>query len=205
MKNRDQYKIWRRQAGGGHISYKILTSQVEEGNIPNTISYVEVFMTTMKMKNNFYNGYQYEIQKSRDGWGNNAYKVLTSCVEEGHIPKTMSYGNYSWLPWKKKNSFCDGHQYEMRKSWDGGGNNACEVIVCWVEERNIINKQNILFVVVCSYNEKETTFSMKPKSQGRRWDSVKKKCKNFNWKEVSFNNKRSSPNVLKGSRKIKHQ
>ena len=81
---------------------------------------------------------------------------------------------------EKKNSFCDGHQYEMRKSWDGGGNNACEVIVCWVEERNIINKQNILFVVVCSYNEKETTFSMKPKSQGRRWDSVKKKCKNFN-------------------------
>ena len=22
-----------------------------------------------------------------------------------------------------KNNFCNGHQYEMQKSWDGGGNN----------------------------------------------------------------------------------
>ena len=30
----------------------------------------------MKMKNNLCDGYQYEIQKSRDGGGNNAYKIF---------------------------------------------------------------------------------------------------------------------------------
>ena len=35
--------------GGGNNAYKIFTSRVEEGNIPNTISYVKLFMTTMKM------------------------------------------------------------------------------------------------------------------------------------------------------------
>ena len=48
---------------------------------------------------------------------------------------------------------------------------------------------------------------MKPKSQDRRGDSVKrtKKCKNLNCKEVSFNKKRSSPSILKGSKKINNQ
>ena len=48
---------------------------------------------------------------------------------------------------------------------------------------------------------------MKTKSQDRRGDSVKrtKKCKNLNCKELSFNNKRSSPSILKGRRKINNQ
>ena len=48
---------------------------------------------------------------------------------------------------------------------------------------------------------------MKPKSQDRRGDSVKrtKKCKNLNCKEFSFNSKRSSPSILKGPRKINKQ
>ena len=74
------------QNGGGNNAYKIFTSQVEEGSIPDTISNVKLFMTTMKMKNNFCDGYQYEIQKSRDGGGNNAYKIFTSQVEDGIMP-----------------------------------------------------------------------------------------------------------------------
>ena len=56
----------------------------------------------------------------------------------------------------------------MQKSLDGGGNNAYKIIMCRVEERNIICKNK---------NEKETIFlivkkvnSMKPKSQDRRGD-----------------------------------
>ena len=44
-----------------------------------------------KWKNNFCEGYQYKIQKCRDGEGNNAYKIFTSRVEEGYIPNTISY------------------------------------------------------------------------------------------------------------------
>ena len=68
------------QNGGGNNANQIFTSRVEEGYIPNTISYVKLFMTTMKMKNNFCNRYQYEIQKSRDGGGNNGYKIFMSWV-----------------------------------------------------------------------------------------------------------------------------
>ena len=57
---------------GGNDAYKIFSSGVEEGNIPNTISHEKLFMTTMKMKNNFCDGYQYEMQKNQDGGGNNA-------------------------------------------------------------------------------------------------------------------------------------
>ena len=78
-------------------------------------------------------------------------------------------------PTKMKNNFCDEHQYEMRKSWDGGGNNANKIFMCQVEEGNIIYKQNILFGAVHSCNEKKKTiFSMKPKSQDRRAESVKR-------------------------------
>ena len=71
--------------GGGNNAYKIFTSQVEEGYIPNTISYVKLFMTTMKMKNNFCDGYQYEIQKAR--------------MEEGIMPiKSLQAG------WKRDTS-----------------------------------------------------------------------------------------------------
>ena len=40
-------------------------------------------------------------------------------------------------PMKMKNNFCNGHQYKMQKSQDGGGNNAYKIIMCRVEERNI--------------------------------------------------------------------
>ena len=41
--------------GGGNNAYKIFSSWVKVGNIPNTISYVELFMNSLKMKNNFCN------------------------------------------------------------------------------------------------------------------------------------------------------
>ena len=63
MKNGNRYKIQKKQDKGGNNAYKIFTSRVEEGYIPNTISYVQLFMTTMKRKN-FCNGYQYEMQKA---------------------------------------------------------------------------------------------------------------------------------------------
>ena len=97
-------------------------------------------MTTMKMKNNFCDGYQYEIQKSRDEGENNAYKIFTSRVEEGYIPNKVSYVELFMNTLKIKNNFCNGHQYEMQKSRDGGGNNAHKIIMCRVEERNIIWK-----------------------------------------------------------------
>ena len=66
------------QDGERNNAYKIFTSQVKEEYIPNTISYVELFMNTLKIKNNFCNGHQYEMQKSQDGGGNNAYKIFSS-------------------------------------------------------------------------------------------------------------------------------
>ena len=38
--------------GGGNNAYRIFTNRVKEGYIPNTISYVEVFMNTLKIKKN---------------------------------------------------------------------------------------------------------------------------------------------------------
>ena len=38
-----------------------------------------------KLKKNFCNGPQYEMQKSQDGEGNNAYKIFTSQMEERNI------------------------------------------------------------------------------------------------------------------------
>ena len=90
MKNRNQYKIQKSQDGGENNVYKYFTRQVEEGYIPNTTSYVELFMNTMEIKNSC-NGYQYEMQKSQDGEGNNAYKIFMSWVEEGYIPNTIFY------------------------------------------------------------------------------------------------------------------
>ena len=49
-----QYEM-QKSRDGGRNAYKIFKSLVEEVNIPNTISYVELFMATMsfmKMKNN---------------------------------------------------------------------------------------------------------------------------------------------------------
>ena len=66
------------------------TSRVEQGYIRNTTSYLELFMNTIKIKD-FCNRYQYEMQKSWDGGGNNAYKIFMSRVEEGYVPNTISY------------------------------------------------------------------------------------------------------------------
>ena len=152
------------------------------------------------------------MQQCRHGGGKKTYKIFTSLVDEGNIPNTVSYVELFMTPMKMKNNFCNGHQYKMQKSQDGGGNNAYKIIMCRVEERNIW-KHNILFRAVHSYNEKETIFwivkkvnSMKSKSQDRREDNVKrtKKCKTLNCQEVSFTNKRWSPNVLKGPRRIKN-
>ena len=91
--------------GRGNNTYKIFTSRVEEGNIPNTISCVKRFMITIKMKNNFCDGYHYEIQNIRDGGGNNAYKIFTSWVEEGYISNTISYVELFMNTLKIKNNF----------------------------------------------------------------------------------------------------
>ena len=72
MKNGNQYKIQKNQNGEGNNAYKIFTSRVEQGYIPNTTSYLELLMNTIKTKD-FCNRFQYEMQKSWDGRGNNAY------------------------------------------------------------------------------------------------------------------------------------
>ena len=139
MKNGNQNKIQKSQNGGENNANKNFMSWAEQGYIPNTISYLELFMNTIKIKD-FCNRYQYEMQKSWDGGGNNAYKIFTSWVEEGYIPNTISYVELFMNTLKIKNNFCYGHQYEMKKSQDGGGNNAYKIIMCRVEERNIICK-----------------------------------------------------------------
>ena len=70
-------------------------------------------MTTMKLKINFCDGHQYEMQKSQDGGGNNAYKIFTGWLEEANIPNTISYVAMFRTTIKMKNNFCDGHQYEI--------------------------------------------------------------------------------------------
>ena len=69
-----QYEMQKNWDGGGSDAYKIFTSWLVEGNIPNTISYMGLFMATMKMRNNLCNGYQYETQKSHELGG--AVKML---------------------------------------------------------------------------------------------------------------------------------
>ena len=89
--NGQQYEMQKSRDRGRNNTYKIFSSWVEEGKIPNTISYVKLFMATMKIKNNSCDGYQYEIQKIRNVGGNIAYKIFTRRVEEGYIPNTISY------------------------------------------------------------------------------------------------------------------
>ena len=96
------------QDGGGNHAYKIFTSRVGEIYIPNTISYVKLFMNTLKMKNNFCDGYQYQIQKIQDGGGNNAYKIFTSQVKKGYISSTISYVELFMTTTKMTSYFCDG-------------------------------------------------------------------------------------------------
>ena len=112
---------------------KNFTSRVEQGYIPNTTSYLQLFMNTIKikdfcnryqyeMKNNFCNEHQYEMQKSRDGGGNNAYKIFISSVDQGYIPNTISYVKLFTNTLKIKNNFYNGHQYEMQQKpgWGEG-------------------------------------------------------------------------------------
>ena len=141
--NEHQYEMQKSRNGNENNAHQIFSSRVEEGNIPNTILYAKLFMTTMKMKNNFCAGYQYEMQKSWDGGENNAYKIFTSWVERGYIQNTISYVELFMNTLKIKNNCCNGHQYEMQKSQDGGGNNAYKIIMSWAEERNIICKHKI--------------------------------------------------------------
>ena len=128
-----QYEMQKSWDGGGNNVYKIFMSRVEEGYIPNTITYVELFMTTLKIKNNFCNGHHYEMQKSRGGEGNNVYQIF-SRMEEENIPNTISYVKLFMTTMKINNNFCDGYQYETHKSRDGGGNNAFKIFTSWVEE-----------------------------------------------------------------------
>ena len=80
MKNRNQYKIWKSRDGGENNAYKIFRSRVEKRNNPNTISYLKLFMTTMKMKNYFCHGHQYKMWKRQGGVVNNARKILCAWV-----------------------------------------------------------------------------------------------------------------------------
>ena len=90
------------RAGGGKYSkHNILCGTVHEYH---------------DTENNFCNGHLYEIQKSHDLGGNNAYKTSLSQVEEGNIPKTISFMELFMNTMKMKNIFCKGHQYEMQKS-----------------------------------------------------------------------------------------
>ena len=65
---RYQYEMQKSWDGGENNAYKIFMSHVEERYIPNTIYYVKLFMTTMKMKNKFCDAYQYEIKKKLVWW-----------------------------------------------------------------------------------------------------------------------------------------
>ena len=102
------------------ISMKCRKARMEEGIMPmksfqagwsretfQTLPYVKLFMTTMKMINNFCDGYQYEIQKSWNEEGNNAYKIFTSRVEERYIPNTISYVELFMDTLKIKSNFCN--------------------------------------------------------------------------------------------------
>ena len=115
MKNGNQYKIQKSQNGGGNNANKNFMSRVEQGYIPNTTSYLELFMDTIQLKY-FCSRYQYEMQKSWDGGGNNAYKIFSSRVEERSIPNTISYVKLFMTTMKMKNNFCDGYQYEIQKA-----------------------------------------------------------------------------------------
>ena len=64
-------------------------------------------MNAMKIKDNFYDVYQYEMQKRRDGGGNNTSKTFTSRGEEGNIPNTTSFVELFMTTMKMKNNFCD--------------------------------------------------------------------------------------------------
>ena len=120
-------------------------------------------MNTLKIRNNFSNGHQYEMLKSRDEGGNNAYKIFSSWVEEGNIPNTISYVKLFMTTMKMKNNFCDGYQYEIQKSQDGGWNNAYKIIMCRVDERNIICKHKTCLELFIAAAEKKQSSELSKK------------------------------------------
>ena len=130
QKNRD---------GGGNNAYKFFRSLVKNGNIPNTILRVELFMNAIRIKDNFCDGYQYEMQKRRDGGDNNTYKIFTSRVEEGNILSTISFMELFMTAMKMKNNSWDGYQYAMQQCQDGGRNKSYKIFTSRVEEGNISN------------------------------------------------------------------
>ena len=174
-------------------------ARMEEGKMPIKSLWAgwrnETFQTQYTMwncswipwkKNNLCNGHQYEMQKSGDGGGNNANKIFTSRVEEGYIPNTISYVELFTNTLKIRNNFCNWYYYKMHKSRDGGENNVYKVIMCWVEERNVLFKRKTcLKLFIASMKKKQFSElsrkvnSMKPKSQDRRGNNVNrtKKCK----------------------------
>ena len=96
------------------------------------------------------------------------------------------------------------------KSRHGGGNNVFKIIMCWVEEINIIFKHKTclkLFIATMKKRQfselSKKVNSIKSKSQDRRGNNVNKtkKCKIRKCKDVSFNSKRSSLSMLKWPRK----
>ena len=137
---------------------------MEKEYISNTISYVELLMNTSKIRNIFSNGHQHEMQKSRDEGGNNAYKIFSSWVEEGNIPNTISYVKLFMTTIKIKNNFCKGQQYEMQKSQYRGENNAYKIIMCRLEERNIMCKhKTCLELFIATMKKKQLLHCQKSK------------------------------------------
>ena len=136
--NGNKYEIQKSQDGGGNKAYKTFMSWVVEGNILNTISHIELFIT-IGMKNNFCSKNQHEMQKSQMEEEIRPIKSLQTRWRSGTIQAQYPMWNCSWLPLKWKNNFCNGRQYEMQKSRDWGGYNAYTIFMSRVVERNIPN------------------------------------------------------------------
>ena len=106
--NGHQHEMQKTCDGGENNAYPIFSSRLEEGNIPNKISHVKRFMTTMKIKNNFCDGYQYVMQNNQGGGRNKAYKIIMNQEEEGDITNTIYYVELL-MNFLKKNYLCNGH------------------------------------------------------------------------------------------------
>ena len=63
-------------------------------------------MTPMKMKNNFCNGHQYKMQKSQDGGGNNAYKIIM-CAQRREIYENTTSCLELFIATMKKKQFSE--------------------------------------------------------------------------------------------------
>ena len=75
------------------------TRRVEQGYIPNTTSYLELFMNTIKIKD-FCNRYQYEMQKAGMEEGIMPIKSLRAGWRRDTFQTQYPMWNCSWIPWK---------------------------------------------------------------------------------------------------------